>query len=162
MQFVMNHTTFDPSVENDRALLTAYEPLGLVPGKNYNPTEVSKIDYRYFREVAQQLVDEAKMKQNDLQVQQRMVFQRYSSKGKIDLETEYAQSVTAPVGLPSDEMLYLSLLVKDGQPFNAQHDYILRMNKDELPPSIAWSVTLYDLKNGLLIPNNKKKYSVGR
>ena len=42
MQFVMNHTTFDPSVEMDRALLAAYEPLGMVPGKVFNPTEFPK------------------------------------------------------------------------------------------------------------------------
>ena len=45
---------------------------------------------------------------------------------------------------------------------NAQHDYVLKMSKDELPPSTAfWSLTLYDLKNGFFIPNDHKKYSVG-
>ena len=101
------------------------------------------------------------MKQKDLQTQERMVFQRYGSKGKIDLETMYVQSIISPVGLPSDEMLYFPLLVKDGKPFNAQHDYILRLSKDELPPAMTWSVTLYDLKNGFLIPNDKNKYSTG-
>jgi hypothetical protein len=42
------------------------------------------------------------------------------------------------------------------------HDYVLRMSKDELPPAKAfWSLTLYDLKNGFFIPNDRKKYSVG-
>ena len=58
-------------------------------------------------------------------------------------------------------MLYFPLLVKDGIPFNALHDYILRINKDELPPAKAWSVTLYDLKNGFLVPNDKNKHSIG-
>ena len=82
-------------------------------------------------------------------------------KGKIDLETQYVQSIISPVGLPSEEMLYFPLLVTDGKPFNALHDYILRINKDELPPAKAWSVTLYDLKNGFLISNDQKKYSIG-
>ena len=43
-----------------------------------------------------------------------------------------------------------------------QYDYVIRMSKDELPPAKAfWSVTLYDLKNGFFIPNDRKKYSVG-
>ena len=82
IQFIMNHTTFDPSVEMDRAFLAAYEPLGVVPGKDFDPTKVPKIDLPYFREVAQQIINEAKMKQKDLQAQERMVFQRYGSKGK--------------------------------------------------------------------------------
>ena len=45
---------------------------------------------------------------------------------------------------------------------DAMHDYVLRMSKDELPPATAfWSVTLYDLKDGFFIPNDRKKYSVG-
>ena len=37
---------------------------------------------------------------------------------------------------------------------NAQHDYVIRMTKDELPPAIAfWSLTLYNTKEGFFIPN---------
>ena len=45
---------------------------------------------------------------------------------------------------------------------NAQHDYVLRMGPNELPPAMAfWSLTLYDMENGFFIPNDRKKYSVG-
>ncbi len=45
---------------------------------------------------------------------------------------------------------------------NANNDYVIRMKPDEMPPAKAfWSVTLYDLKNGFFIPNDRKKYSVG-
>ena len=45
---------------------------------------------------------------------------------------------------------------------NAMHDYVIRMTKYELPPAKAfWSLTLYDKANGLFIPNEHKKYSVG-
>ncbi len=161
IQFIMNHTTFDPSVEMDRAFLAAYEPLGVVPGKDFDQTKIPKIDLPYFSEVAQQIINEAKTKQNDLLAQERMVFQRYRSKGKIDLETELVQSVMGPLGLPSEEILYFPLLVTDDKPFNALHDYSLHISKDELPPAKAWSVTLYDLKNGLLVPNDKNKHSTG-
>jgi hypothetical protein len=36
MQFVFNHTTFDSSNELDQALLAAYKPLGVEPGKTYD------------------------------------------------------------------------------------------------------------------------------
>jgi hypothetical protein len=46
---------------------------------------------------------------------------------------------------------------------NAQHDYVIRMTREELPPAIAfWSATLYDTKQGFFIPNKEKKYSVGQ
>jgi hypothetical protein len=46
---------------------------------------------------------------------------------------------------------------------NEQHDYVIRMSKDEMPPYKAfWSATLYDAEHGFFIPNKQKKYSVGQ
>jgi hypothetical protein len=45
---------------------------------------------------------------------------------------------------------------------NANHDYVIRMAADELPPAEAfWSFTHYDTENGFFMPNDRKKYSVG-
>jgi hypothetical protein len=53
-------------------------------------------------------------------------------------------------------------MTTDGKPMNAEHDYVIRMSKDEMPPAEAfWSCTLYDTENGFFIPNDRKKYSVG-
>ncbi len=78
------------------------------------------------------------------------------------LEAMVLQSATGPIGLPAHQAVYPAIPTSDGQPMNAQHDYIIRMTKDAMPPAEAfWSVTLYDLKNGFFIPNDRKKYSVG-
>ncbi len=161
MQFIMNHTSFDPSMGMDRALLALFEPLGVVPGKIFNSEKSYILDSKQFRETARQLVNEAKGKYRDAETQARILPQLFGPKGKIDLETEYIQSVAGPIGLPPDQAMYFPLLTKKGKPFNALHDYVLHIDKDELPPAkIFWSVTLYDLKNGFFIPNDKKKYSV--
>ena len=44
MQFVFNHTTFDPNDELDQKLLAVYEPLGVAPGRDYDPSRVAEID----------------------------------------------------------------------------------------------------------------------
>jgi hypothetical protein len=72
------------------------------------------------------------------------------------------QSVIGPIGLPAHQAVYPAIVTNDGKPMNAQHDYVIRMSREELPPARAfWSVTLYDLQNGFFIPNERKKYSVG-
>ena len=38
MQFVFNHTTFDPDNETRPAVLAAYKPLGVVPGQAFDPS----------------------------------------------------------------------------------------------------------------------------
>ena len=57
---------------------------------------------------------------------------------------------------------YPAIETADCAPISAMHDYEIRMTRDEMPPeTVFWSATLYDLKNGLFIPNDRKKYSVG-
>ena len=98
----------------------------------------------------------------DAAVLERVVPQMFMPKGKIDLEAQVIQSVIGPIGLPAYQARYIPASTVDGKPMNAQHDYVLRISKDQLPPAEAfWSLTLYDLENGFFIPNDQKKYSVG-
>ncbi len=48
MQFVFNHTTFDPDFELDRKVLALYAPLGVEPGKNTILTKSQKSMGRNF------------------------------------------------------------------------------------------------------------------
>jgi hypothetical protein len=152
MPFVLNHTTFDPNNPMDQALLAAYKPLGVEPGKAFDAATTAKLDGALFREVAQA----------DPVVQARIMPQMFMPKGQVDVETEVFQSVIGPIGQPGYQARYLPVGTTDGKPMDALHDYVLQMSKDDLPPATAfWSLTLYDLKDGFFIPNDHKKYSVG-
>ncbi len=92
----------------------------------------------------------------------RIMPQMFLPNWQIDLEAQVTHSVLGPIGLPSYQARYIPATTKDGKPMNVQHDYVIRMSNDELPPATAfWSLTLYDLENGFFIPNDRKKYSVG-
>jgi hypothetical protein len=163
MQFVFNHTTFDPNNKLDQAVLAAYAPLGVVPGRKYDPAHVAKIDGACFRAAAERIAAKELASINDPATENRLLslFQP-KGKGKMTLDLLLTQSVVGPIGLPAAEALYPPIVTPDGKPMNAMHDYVIRMCKKDLPPAKAfWSVTLYDLKNGFFIPNERKKYSVG-
>lgn len=159
MQFVFNHTTFDPDNEMDREVLTAYKPLGVEPGKAYDPEQVAKIDGEPLREAARQVQQYWLARLTALDELRPRIFQ---PKGQTDLEAVLAVSIIGPIGIPQEEAVYPQVATTDGDQMNAMHDYVIRMTKDGLPPAGAfWSVTLYDLENGFFIPNDRKKYSVG-
>ena len=164
MQFVFNHTTFDPNLELDRKVLAAYEPLGLVPGQEYDPKKVAKIDGKKFREISIKVRDEAIGIMNDTKRMApflTLIFQPKGATG-VGLDAMLFPSVVGPIGQPAKEAMYPAITTKDGAPMNAQYDYVIRMTKDELPPANAfWSFTLYDAVKGFFIPNEHKKYSVG-
>jgi len=158
MQFVFNHATFDPQNELDRKLLAAYQPLGVVPGKAYNPDRIAKIDGKRVRRVAERIAAEEMAKTDRLAASTGL----FQPKGEIGLDLLLFQSVFGPIGQPAEEAVYPAVTTTDGKPMNAQHDYVIRMSKDEMPPAKAfWSFTLYDTVNGFFIPNDRKKYSVG-
>jgi hypothetical protein len=161
MQFVFNHISFDPEDQMDQAVLAAYRPLGILPGREYNPEKV-KIDGKKFRDVAEKIQKEYLGKLSDPDLTKIMAPKMFKTKGLTDLETILTVSIIGPIGLPMEEAMYPNVTTADGEPMNAMNDYVIKMTKEELPPDQAfWSLTLYDKANGFFIPNDRKKYSVG-
>ena len=162
MQFVFNHTTFDPDDEIDRGVLAAYEPLGVVPGKPYDPGAVKAIDGARLRSMAEKVSAKNLAIMGQPTVAAGLKPYWFEPKGRTNLDALVATSVIGPIGLPAEEAEYPPISTTNGEPMNALNDYVIRMTGDELPPAEAfWSVTLYDMKNGFFIPNDRKKYSVG-
>ena len=162
MQFVFNHTTFDPSDELDQALLAAYKPLGIEPGNVWDPAKTAKIDGAMFRQVSQDVQKANLAIMSDPARDASMMTRLFLPKGKMKLDALVLQSIIGPIGPPAVEAVFLPINTVDGKPMNALHDYVIKMTRDELPPAKAfWSFTLYDTKNGFFIPNPQNKYSVG-
>ncbi|NMM47438.1 DUF1214 domain-containing protein [Marinigracilibium pacificum] len=162
MQFVFNHTTFDPNFELDKAVLDRYKKLGVEPGKDYDPATTAKIDGKKFKEVSLKVKDEAFAVFNDPVKSKEISKKMFLLKGSAGLDAILMPSVVGPIGQPAKEALYPPVLTKDGSSLNAMNDYKISLSKEELPPAKAfWSFTLYDKENGFFIPNDHKKYSVG-
>ncbi len=162
MQFVFNHTTFDPRNEMDQAALAALKAVGVEPGKQYDANQVPEIDGKQLAAVAAEIAKKQNAIWNDPRAAAPFQFKMFQPKGHMDIDTMVLQSAVGPLGQPADQAMYPGVATSDGKPMNAQHDYMIRMTKAELPPAIAfWSATLYDAKEGFFIPNKQKKYSVG-
>ncbi|MGB5986314.1 MAG: DUF1214 domain-containing protein [Desulfobacterales bacterium] len=162
MQFVVNHTTFDPSDKVDAALLKILKPLGVQPGKKFDPDNVANINGKALRAVAERFATEQLAKMGDADFVAANLTKLFQPKGKISVEIQAFQSVSGPIGQPASQAIYQPVLTEDGKPMNTMHDYEIVMAPEDMPPANAfWSATLYDLENGFFIPNDRKKYSVG-
>lgn len=162
MQFVFNHSTFDPDDKLDQAVIAALKPFGVEPGIKFEKNKVKSIDGKRFKTIAEQVQKTEFARAQDPAVTREHGMSLFKSRGDMPLNLLVLQSVLGPIGLPATEAMYPPVTSKDGQPLNAQNDYVVHMNKDQLPPAKAfWSLTLYDSANGFFIPNDKRKYSVG-
>ena len=162
MQFVFNHTAFDPDDEMDQKALATLATLGVEPGQQYDAAKAPEFDGKLFAEVAAEVSKRELEIWNATEKAKPYLTKLFQPKGQMDIDTMVLQSCVGPAGQPADQAMYPGVATTDGKPMNAQHDYVVRMTKDELPPAIAfWSLTLYDAKQGFFIPNKQKKYSVG-
>ncbi|MEE4187275.1 MAG: DUF1214 domain-containing protein [Roseobacter sp.] len=162
MQFIVNHTTFDPNDALDAGLLAVLEPLGIEPGKAFDADTAPEIDGDALRAVAQRVAAGELARFGDQQFLDENLVKLFQPKGQISLEVQTFQSVAGPVGQPADQALYPPVNIKDGTPMNAMHDYEIVMTAEEMPPVNAfWSMTLYENETGFFIPNDRFKYSVG-
>jgi len=161
MQFVFNHTTFDPGDALDREVLSALKRLGVQPGKHFDAAAAAEFDGGRFAEMAEKVRRETWAMITSGQAKPLMM-ELFKPKGQMTLDALVLQSVLGPIGLPAHQAVYPAIGTADGESMNATHDYVIRMAAEELPPAEAfWSVTLYDTDNGFFIPNDRKKYSVG-
>ena len=146
----------------DREVLAAWEPLGVVPGEEYDADRVTNVDGKQLRETAEQIQREWLTSLTDQELFDALQPRIFQPKGRTDIEAMLAVSIIGPIGVPQEEAVYPQVPTSDGEHLNALHDYVIRMTEDELPPAGAfWSLTLYDLDRGFFLPSDRKKYSVG-
>jgi len=163
MQFVFNHTTFDPGNEMDQAALAALAKVGVEPGKEYDASKASTLDGKQLAAVAEKVAQEQLAIWSDPAKAAPFLTELFQPKGHMNIDAMVLQSAVGPIGAPASQAMYPGVGTADGAAMNAQNDYVISMTKDELPPAIAfWSATLYDAKQGFFIPNKENKYSVGQ
>jgi hypothetical protein len=162
IQLVFNHTTFDPNDVMDQKALATLKTVGVEPGKTYQVSVHGEIDGQQLGNVFGAVAKEQNAIWNDPKKAAPLLSKLFQPKGHMSIDAMVLQSVVGPLGQPADQAMYPGVATTDGKPMNAQHDYVIRMTKAELPPAIAfWSATLYDTKQGFFIPNKENKYSVG-
>ena len=162
MQFVFNHTTFDAEDALDQALIEAYAPLGIAPGKSWRSDDVAPIDGALFSQVAERLRVEARLLMSDSSRAGEFRERAFRPKGRMDLETLVVQSAIAPIDPPAEQAVQLPITACDGGCLKATRDHRIRMSRDALPPAGAgWSITLYDAFSHAFVPNYQRKYTVG-
>ena len=118
MQFVFNHTTFDPKDELDQGVLAAYRPLGIMPGRAFDPARAAKIDGARFREAAERIAASELARATGPSFNQNLLG-LFQPKGQMTLELLLVQSVIGPIGLPAREAIYPPIVTVDGKPMEA-------------------------------------------
>jgi len=152
--------------DSEKDLLARFAKIGIAPGAPFKVNQLTaeqrkaldagiadaRAEYSAFKE---DKIDTHQVSSNDL----------YGNRDRLQNNYLYrfAGAELGIFGNSASEAVNLRYtLDSEGKPANgARHSYTVHFAKDQLPPTDAfWSLTMYDAKTRLLVPNHKKRYLI--
>ena len=152
--------------DSEKDLLARFAKIGVAPGAPFKVNQLTAEQRKALEDgIADGKAEFAAFKKDKLDTQQVPSGELFGSRDhlKNNYLYRYAGAETELFGNSTDEAAYLTYVVdSEGKPANgARHSYTVHFAKDQLPPADAfWSLTMYDAKTKLLVPNHKKRYLI--
>ncbi|MBC3255907.1 DUF1254 domain-containing protein [Pseudomonas paralactis] len=152
--------------DSEKDLLARFAKIGIAPGAPFKVNQLTVEQRKALEEgIADGRAEFAAFKKDKLDTHQVAQGDLFGSRDRLQNNYlyRYAGAAQGIFGQSSDEAAHLTYLVdSEGKPANgARHSYAVHFAKDQLPPADAfWSLTLYDAKTKMLVPNHKKRYLI--
>lgn len=150
--------------DSEKDQLERFAKIGIVPGQPFKVDQLSAVQRKALEEgISDAKAEFAAFKKNQLETHKVRNSDLFGSRDRLNNNYlyRYAGARTGLFGNSADEAVHMTYSVdSEGKPANgARHSYTLHFAKDQLPPADAfWSLTMYDGKSKLLVPNHKKRY----
>jgi hypothetical protein len=152
--------------DSEKDLLARFATIGIAPGAPFKVNQLSAEQRKALEDgIADAKAEFAAFKKDKLDTQQVAIGDLFGNRDHLSNNYlyRYAGADVGLFGNSADEATYFNYVVdSEGKPANgARHSYTVHFAKDQLPPADAfWSLTLYDTKTKLLVPNHKKRYAI--
>lgn len=152
--------------DSEKELLARFATIGIAPGAPFKVKQLTAEQRKALEDgIADAKAEFAALKKDRIDTRQVTSADLYGSRDHLQNNYlyRYAGAETGMFGNSSDEAAYFKYLVdSEGKPANgARHSYTVHFAKDQLPPADAfWSLTMYDARTRLLVPNHKKRYLI--
>ncbi|MCK3864128.1 MULTISPECIES: DUF1254 domain-containing protein [Pseudomonas] len=152
--------------DSEKDLLARFAKIGIAPGAPFKVNQLTAEQRKALEEgIADGRAEFAAFKKDKLDTHQVAQADLFGSRDRLQNNYlyRYAGAELGIFGHSSDEAAHLTYDVdSEGKPANgARHSYTVHFAKDQLPPTDAfWSLTLYDAKTKMLVPNHKKRYLI--
>ncbi|MGE8097002.1 DUF1254 domain-containing protein [Pseudomonas fluorescens] len=155
---------FAPAQDVEKDQLARFAKIGIVAGQPYDLKALTAEQRKALDDgIADAKAEYAAFKKDKIDTHQVSNGDLFGTRDHLNNNYlyRYAGANLGIFGNSADEAAKFSYLVDSlGKPANgARHSYTVHFDKDQLPPADAfWSLTMYDGKTKLLVPNHKKRY----
>lgn len=152
--------------DSEKDLLARFAKIGIAPGAPFKVNQLAAEQRKALEDgISDARAEFAAFKKDKLDTHQVASADLFGSRDRLKNNYLYRYA-GANIGIfrnSADEAASLSYLIdSEGKPANgARHSYTVHFAKGQLPPADAfWSLTMYDAKTKLLVPNHKKRYQI--
>ncbi|AZF00088.1 putative exported protein [Pseudomonas orientalis] len=158
--------TFAAPQDSEKDLLARFATIGIAPGAPFKLNQLTAEQRKALEDgIADGKAEFAAFKKDKIDTQQVPSGDLYGSRDRLknNYLYRYAGANLGMFGNSTDEAAYFTWFDdNEGKPANgARRSYTVHFAKDQLPPADAfWSLTMYDAKTKLLVPNHKKRYLI--
>ncbi|WP_339436358.1 MULTISPECIES: DUF1254 domain-containing protein [unclassified Pseudomonas] len=152
--------------DSEKDLLARFATIGIAPGAPFKVSQLSAEQRKALQQgIADGKAEFAAFKKDKLDTLQVTSGELHGSRDRLknNYLYRYAGAMQRLFGNSAEEVSYMTYSVdSEGKPANgARHSYTVHFAKDQLPPADAfWSLTMYEAKNGQLVPNHKKRHLI--
>ena len=152
--------------DSEKDLMARFAKIGIAPGAPFKVKQLTTEQRKALEDgIADGRAEFAAFKKDKIDTHQVSRGDLFGSRDRLQNNYlyRYAGANLGIFGNSTDEAAHLSYFVdSEGKPANgARHSYTVHFDKGQLPPSDAfWSLTMYDAKTKLLVPNLKKRYLI--
>ncbi|WP_248730380.1 DUF1254 domain-containing protein [Pseudomonas sp. MWU13-2517] len=156
--------SFASPQDSEKDLLARFAKIGIAPGAPFKVNQLTAEQRKALEDgIADGKAEFAAFKKDKIDTHQVSHGDLFGSRDRLknNYLYRYAGANLHMFGNSPDEAAYLTYSVdSEGKPANgARHSYTVHFAKDQLPPADAfWSLTMYEAKTKLLVPNHKKRY----
>ncbi|MBC8978735.1 DUF1254 domain-containing protein [Pseudomonas lurida] len=152
--------------DSEKDLLARFAKIGIAPGAPFKVTQLTAEQRKALDAgIADARAEYSAFKKDKIDTHQVSSNDLYGNRDRLQNNYLYrfAGAELGIFGNSASEAVNLRYtLDSEGKPANgARHSYTVHFAKDQLPPTDAfWSLTMYDAKTRLLVPNHKKRYLI--
>ncbi|MEG8232566.1 DUF1254 domain-containing protein [Pseudomonas orientalis] len=152
--------------DSEKDLLARFATIGIAPGAPFKLNQLSAEQRKALEDgIADGKAEFATFKKDKIDTHQVTSGELYGSRDRLNNNYlyRYAGANLGMFGNSADEAAYFTWFDdSEGKPANgARRSYTVHFARDQLPPADAfWSLTMYDAKTKLLVPNHKKRYLI--
>ncbi|AOE79523.1 DUF1254 domain-containing protein [Pseudomonas lurida] len=152
--------------DSEKDLLARFAKIGIAPGAPFKVNQLTAEQRKALDAgIADARAEYSAFKKDKIDTHQVSSNDLYGNRDRLQNNYLYrfAGAELGIFGNSASEAVNLRYtLDSEGKPANgARHSYTVHFAKDQLPPTDAfWSLTMYDAKTRLLVPNHKKRYLI--